>query len=287
MFKKIINVGNFKIAYIETNADSPRTIFFIHGNSGSANTWHKQLNDTLLRSFRLVAFDLPAHSDSSEAILEDDYNYLAFGKLMADAINTLSNSEPFVIVGFSLGSNVLAETLPHLQSPNGLVLVGSSVIGTGYMPDKVFLPTADGTVFFSDEALEANIQKFPDNIIFFSDEKEKKAMIADYKKVKKGFRPTMMKTALEGKISDEIVLLKQSKIAVLVIFGKQEKMANPDYLNDKPFTVWKNKIHQLSEAGHAAHIDQPSAFNKLLLEYAVDAFEELQSSLSLNYMKLP
>jgi pimeloyl-ACP methyl ester carboxylesterase len=58
-----------------------------------------------------------------------------------------------------------------------------------------------------------------------------------------------------------------------VIFGRRDKMANPDYLDALPFAAWNSKVFKLAEAGHAAHIDQPNEFNKLLLQYCESVFK--------------
>jgi len=74
-------------------------------------------------------------------------------------------------------------------------------------------------------------------------------------------------------ISDEIELLKKAGIPVLVVFGQDEKMANPDYLDKLPFETWKNKVFKFPEAGHYVQMDQPGKFNELLFEYVRDRFK--------------
>lgn len=59
MNKKYTTAKGIRIAYLEKNPEAKNTIFFIHGNSLSANYWTKQFQSELLVSYRLVAFDLP------------------------------------------------------------------------------------------------------------------------------------------------------------------------------------------------------------------------------------
>ena len=83
-------VKNQSISFIEKNATKPKTIFFLHGNSGSALSWSKQLNDPQLSDYRMVAFDLPAHGNSDPFKNEDKYNLLSIAELMAEAIDQKS-----------------------------------------------------------------------------------------------------------------------------------------------------------------------------------------------------
>lgn len=268
MIPQSIIVDQLQIAYLEVNENAKNTIFFIHGNSGSSRSWLRQLGDPLLKEYRMIAFDLPAHGDSAASgDPETDYSLPALGKRMAEAIKALAAGEDFILVGFSLGSNVLAEALTWVR-PAGIVLTGSSVAGGKYTMDKVFQPGLDGSVFFSDSASAESIRQLAGNISYGATEAAKQVTLEDYNKVKAGFRPALIKTVIEGKMNDEISLLQQAGLPVLVIFGREDRMVNPDYLNEAPFTLWKNKVFQLPEAGHTAHIDQAALFDQLVAEYA-------------------
>ncbi len=267
---KSITINSLQIAYAEVNPGAKKVIFFIHGNSGSALSWRKQLNDPSLSDYRMIAFDLPAHGDSSaSANPDDDYNLPALGAIMARAISKLSNGHAFVVAGFSLGSNILAEALSWLK-PAGIVLTGCSVAGINHTMDKIFLPGVDSTVFFSDDATPESISKLAEDISYHPSDANKQVTIDSYKRVKPGFRPAFFKAAMEGKISDEITLVQNAGVPVLVIFGENEKMANPGYLDDKPFLVWSEQIYKLPEAAHSVQVDQPAAFNALLKAYCAE-----------------
>ncbi len=267
---KSITVNHLQIAYAEINPGAKNVIFFLHGNSGSGRTWHKQLADPALSDYRMIAFDLPAHGDSAaSAKPEDDYNLPSLGHTMATAIKQLSNGNTFVVAGFSLGSNVLTEALTEMK-PAGIVLTGSSVAGVNHTMDKIFLPGLDGTVFFSDAASAESIGKLAEDIAYQPSEADKQLTIDDYKRAKPGFRPAFIKTVMEGKVSDEIALMQNTGLPVLVVFGESEKMVNAGYLDDMPFTVWKNQIYKLPEAAHAVQSDQPAAFNALLKAYCAE-----------------
>jgi pimeloyl-ACP methyl ester carboxylesterase len=264
-----ITVDRLQVAYQEVNAGSDKTIFFIHGNSGSSRSWAKQLGDAQLKDYRMIAFDLPAHGDSSGSDDPDtDYSLPGLGRTMASAVGALVGDKPYAVVGFSLGSNVLAEALPSLK-PSGLVLTDPSVAGGGYTMDKVFQPGAEASVLFSDTATPESIAAFASIVGYNPSDADKRVTIDDYNRVKPGFRPTLMRTVMAGQLSDEPQLLVDAGLPVLVIFGREDRLVQTGYLDDAPFQLWKGRTFQLPSAGHTSHVDQPALWGQLLAEYMV------------------
>ncbi len=84
--EKYLQIKNQTISYLEKNESKTKTIFFIHGNLGSALSWSNQLNDPLLADYRLVAFVLPAHGNSSAFENEAKYNLLFLAEFMSEAL---------------------------------------------------------------------------------------------------------------------------------------------------------------------------------------------------------
>ncbi|MES1249810.1 MAG: alpha/beta fold hydrolase, partial [Chitinophaga rupis] len=137
MTSKILSVNGIKIAYQEKNAGNPSTVFFIHGNSNSSLLWRKQFEDPILASYRLIAFDLPAHGESTAAPDPDkDYTGQRLGEIMAGAVSLLSGGHPYLLAGLSLGTNIVAEMLAYKLTPSGIILVSANVMGGAYTLDK-------------------------------------------------------------------------------------------------------------------------------------------------------
>lgn len=264
-----ITVDRFQLAYQEVNSGGDATIFFLHGNSGSSRSWAKQLGDPSLKGYRMIAFDLPAHGDSSASDDPDaDYSLPALGKTMASAVGALAAGKPYTVAGFSLGSNVLAEALPLLK-PAGIVLTDPSVAGGSYTMDKVFKPGTDSSLLFSDSATPESIAAFASIIQYHPTDEDKQVTIDDYNRVKPGFRPALMRTVMAGKLSNEPELVVQAGLPVLVLFGHEDSLVQTGYLDGAPFQLWKGQTFQLPGAGHASHVDQPGLWGQLLLEYLV------------------
>lgn len=268
-----IQIDHCKIAYIEKNKDAPFVIFFIHGNSGSSQMWIKQINADILSGYRLIAVDLPGHGSSSSSNSPlDDYSPIGTALLLSKAIRAVAGSYPFLLVGFSYGTNVIAEMLNFGLKPNGIVLIGSSVFGEGYGMEKVFVQTDTPSILFYNETDNEIVKEWLANLLNPGTEEDLQNLIDDYLKVSPHFKPALFKTAGEGKISDEILTLNVLNVPVCTIFGNEDKLINIKYLDNLPFLIWQNKIYKLPGAGHWVNIDQPEAINQIIFEYATEMF---------------
>jgi pimeloyl-ACP methyl ester carboxylesterase len=268
MNETFISVGSMKIAYVERNPDSANTIFFIHGNSGSSKMWQKQFDTDKLSNYRLIAIDLPGHGQSSRSISPfEDYSPIRTARYLSEAIRNLARGKPFILAGFSYGTNMVAEMLEFEIMPRGIVLIGSCVVGKDHGLDKVFKKNDLPSIFFYNETNKELVKNSIANSLSEPAERDVEVLTEDYLKVSPDFKPALFKAAGEGKISDEISALQKLNMPVFTIFGAEDGVVNIDYLDDFPFSVWRNHIYKLSRAGHYTNIDRPEECNQLLSEY--------------------
>ena len=270
MQQKFVEIGGLTIAYQEKNSSSSRTIFFIHGNSGSSLTWSKQLESSLFSDFRLIAFDMPAHGMSNASSDPGkDYSPVMLGKIMAEAVNNLAADHPYILIGFSFGTNIIGEMLCHNLKPAGIILAGSCVIRSVSDLQTVFLPNPNGNSFFNDPIIPEALEKLALDCFYLQDSIELEKFKNDFENTKRPFRSKLMEKASAGEVSDEIGYLKGMNFYTLIVFGKEDKLVNVDYLDGIPDSTWKKKIHKLQRAGHFVHVDQSDVFNQLVSNYVI------------------
>ncbi len=80
-----------------------RTIMFVHGYAGVAETWEHQLN-TFSRDYRVIAADLRGHGQS-----DAPYTNYTMPELVDDILNvteTLKLPERFILAGHSFGGSI-------------------------------------------------------------------------------------------------------------------------------------------------------------------------------------
>lgn len=274
MQQRTITISNIQIAYLIKNEFVENTIFFIHGNSVSSRSWKKQLDSELLSKYRLIAFDLPAHGDSgASANPEQDYSLPGLGLIIANAIKALAGNDAYILVGLSLGTNILAEALAFDLKPSGIVLAGSCIVGGKYTIESFVKPDTNVHVVFTEQSPEAEVKKYTSEVMFNPDEIDIEEFISDYYRVKPSFRSCLNASLQLQNYSDQIALIQKINKPILLIFGKDEKIVNPDYLDDAPLNLWHNTVFKLSSASHLVHTDQANEFNLLLANYAKDVLD--------------
>jgi pimeloyl-ACP methyl ester carboxylesterase len=273
MEPKFISISNINLAYTIYNPQQTNTIFFFHGNSSSQQSWQHQLNSPLFSPYRLIAFDLPAHGLSDAgAEFTDGYSPTGIARLMSDAVLKLADEKPYLLAGFSLGTNIISEILQFHVLPIGIVLVSSCTISVIDDLQKVFLPNPNAGILFQDGIDAEGLENLVKDSFFNHNTPDAKRYREDFIATKTPFRSLLIKSSMEGKVTDELAALRRTGIPLLVVFGKEEKNVNPGHMDDTDLFLWKKRVFKLQNACHFVHVDQPEVFNRLLAEYAADCF---------------
>lgn len=269
--RKSITLDGLTLSYLEKNETATDTLVYIHGNSGSADFWKPQFNDAALNIYRHIVFDLPAHGLSSEDPLHN-YGVMDLGRTMRKAISQLVKDEPYILVATSMGTNIVAEMLDDTINPAGIVLAGPTIIGDDYSLQNIGLPGLDLSVIFMDETPLCAVSHYYREVLYKKDEHTINEMISSHLAVKGPFRSALIGRAMEGQVSNELEILRVKEVPLLIVFGEEERAIKPDYLDKALLPKWNNKIYKVPQAGHLVSLDQPKAFNELLLAYAKERF---------------
>ena len=272
MFKEKLTANGITIAYYITHAEKDNTIFFIHGNSTSSNTWRKQIESSLLADYRLVTIDLPNHGNSAPINKTGDFSLQDIAKIMEVAVMQLVNDKPYLICCISLGTNIVAEMLTGTIEPNGLILAGPCIVGAGVGLDKMMLPGADPSAVFAENVQEQAVVNYASAVSLSEYKDDLDFFLKDYNSVQGTFRSSLFATIATANYSDEVAIIQQVKYPVCIVFGEDEKLVNTHYLDDAPINLWNNTIYKIPLASHLLNIDAPEAFNELIAAYAKDTF---------------
>ena len=114
-------------------------VLLIHGNSLSREVFRKQLCGALSSKYRLVAFDLPGHGDSSDALnASRTYSRPGLAHAATEMLDLLGLRE-VIVVGWSLGGHIALEMTSQFAGIKGLLISGTSPvsphnIAEGFMP---------------------------------------------------------------------------------------------------------------------------------------------------------
>jgi pimeloyl-ACP methyl ester carboxylesterase len=174
---------------------------------------------------------LPGHGHCGVTKNTEDINLLFFGDVMAKAVDALSKEE-YILAGFSLGANVVAEIMNHSLRPKGIVVISTTIVGGAYTLNETLKEGADPLVLFTDEPTQDAVIEYVHKALLSIDPTDVSICVEDFNLVKKPFRSTILRISVEGNLSNELVNLIQSDVPLFVLFGKEDQFINPNYLDD-------------------------------------------------------
>ena len=110
---------------VEESGQGGLPVLLIHGNSFCRGVFRNQMQGQIAKSHRLIAFDLPGHGQSSNAI-DPQRSYTRPG--LADAAVELLYQlgvDEAIVFGWSLGGHIGIEMIPRFPGMRGLMISGA------------------------------------------------------------------------------------------------------------------------------------------------------------------
>ncbi|RDW72860.1 hypothetical protein BP6252_06767 [Coleophoma cylindrospora] len=264
------------------NTTSLFALLLIHGNSSSSQVWRHILQSEYLTSrYQIIAFDLPGHGQSSDAIEpEQTYTMRGYAECASELLAQLQVTN-VVILGWSLGGHIaleLSSLLQQHQPPSPIHIHSIMLVGTppasgpaqtamGFFKtskppamsfaSQEFLTEAEATAFIHLVTGNPREQWQRDGAIR-TDGRARRIMFAAF---------------VVGRGVDQVQVVAQSKETLYaVVNGAEEPFVNLDYLDDLTWgRLWKGKCIRMEGAGHAPFWEQPREFEQILREFLVDS----------------
>ncbi|MET0392681.1 MAG: alpha/beta hydrolase [Chitinophagaceae bacterium] len=257
-----------------TSGKGRRSIIFVHGNSQSQHTWDRVVDVPILRDkYALTTVDLPGHGASFRSN-EPSKDYSLKG-LAQHLVAFLSNWKAggYLLVATSLGTNVVAESIPFLMDCLGVFLLCPCISGEAFTAADVLQPNPNlGASFLAhptgeqlDAALNDLTYERDSNIIA---ENKKWFMDTD-----PAFREAVSQSVANQDWTDEIQNLKDAGIPVAVVSGAADQLTFPAYLANSSLPKWRNEVILVPQAGHCLQMEKPGLVAGLIGDFASDCFK--------------
>lgn len=242
---------------------SKKTIFFLHGFTGSANDW-KEIVQNIDKRFNKIALDLVGHGKSSAPSSVNYYSAESIVNQIEQVINSLQLKE-IIICGYSMGGRVaLTFTLSRSELVKGLVLESASAGFKNGKEREARKVSDDGLAdYIENNSIEDFAAMWIDQELFgtlrrFSNEKLKYIKEQKAKNSKTGLANSLrgFGTGVMPNLAPE---LKKLKMPVLLISGGlDEKFTQINQNLKKIIPSAKHKI--IATAGHNTHLEEPKKF---------------------------
>ena len=234
--------------YYETHGEGP-VILLSHGYSATAQMWRGQI-ETLSREHKLVLWDMRGHGQSDYPTDQSAYNEEA---TIADMLALLDHvgAKTAIVGGLSLGGYMsLAFHASHPERVRALLIIDT---GPGYKSDT-------GRDGWNQNALRTAARYEKEGLSALGGASAERAT-AQHRDA------TGLVRAARGMLTQKNARVMESlpniKVPSIIIVGEKDTpfLAAADYMTAKIPGAEKVVI---PGAGHAANIDQPTAFNAAL-----------------------
>ena len=265
-----MQIQNFKDIHFTISGEGSKYIVFLHGNSLSSEAFKYQFQDVQLNKYKLLAIDFPGHGKSGwSENKEKDYSLFGFRDAVVEIIQDLK-IEDFIFAGHSLGGHVAIECLPQCKKCKGIMVWGTPPVTLPLDTSQLFLPNPDMDLLFKLDLSEEELAKLGKIIL---NDKKKDFIKEIIKQADPQFRSWFPQSLANGKLSDEVAILKSSGIPIAILHGKDDPLVNLDYLVqlDLP-NIWKKKILLFENSEHSIQLDNSDEFNQILIKFADHTF---------------
>lgn len=246
------------------NSGTGLPVVFIHGNSLASGTWVAQLEAPALAHLRTVAVDLPGHGDSDHYPLAQRYAMHHFANTVAAFVRALGTD--VVLVGHSLGGHIAMRVPALAANVKAIALVSTPPLSGVADFAHAFLPVPELAKMFSAELKEEEVQACATGLTW-----PNSSHAADIARMIKDTDPRVRADMgfeiASGQAADEPALIKAAGIPVLMVHGAQDAFLSLPYLEGHAPLFWRGRVHSIAGAGHTPQLQQPEAFNQLLISF--------------------
>jgi pimeloyl-ACP methyl ester carboxylesterase len=255
------------LIWIEQSGRGELPVLLIHGNSSCLGVFRYQIDGPSARQNRLIAFDLPGHGRSGDAIdPARTYTLPGFADVSREVLSLFAVEEA-VVLGWSLGGHIALEMMQEFSGAKGLVLVGTPPVGPDTFSEG-FRLSPHLKLAAAAKWSDADVERFGHAIFDEAFSPDLKTALVRADGVA---RSTLFEARRAGAGADQRKLVESLTMPIAVLNGAEDPFINLNYLDSISFqNLWRGKCQRIDGAGHAPFLQKPTVFNEILNEYLAE-----------------
>lgn len=270
-------INGLSIAAYESTGKKTPTVFLIHGNTSSANSFARIMRSAFAKEHRVVAIDMAGYGRSDNA---GSYNVSTFTSVIAQAAVQLQ-ADKGVIVGWSLGGDIALQSSHLLPDIKGYFLFGTAPVGGGPTTPTSFLTPAESyagaaTLYgFVPVLLPLQVNDYVE--AFFRPQWPiiPNFFYQDGYRTDSGTRLAVLLAAggADPNFNAEVPITQNLQVPIALIHAEQDAFVRLEYLQAIAPGIpklWRGGIQIVPTVGHALHWENPQAFISLLKSFIAD-----------------
>lgn len=249
------------IVAVDEAGQGRTTVVFIHGNSSCRKIFKHQMSGPLSRGCRLVAFDLPGHGESDDAIdPHRTYTRPGFADAALEVLRVLSIDNA-IVFGWSLGGHIAIEMSARFHGMRGLMISGTPPFGRDEAA-QAFRQSGHVSLGRKRHLSETEVMDFARGMAGEPVEPFLPEAIA---RADGRAREILFQARDAGAGIDQRKAVESNPMPIAVVNGEDDPFINLDFVDRIAYAnLWDGRCHRLPGLGHGAFWSSPGLFNPLL-----------------------
>jgi pimeloyl-ACP methyl ester carboxylesterase len=241
----------------------------IHGNSSCKEVFARQLESPLADKYRMIAFDLPGHGASQDAVdPARTYSMPGYADVTLEVMRELDVNQAAVF-GWSVGGHIGLELLPRFPGLEGLMIAATPPLHP--TPESFqggFKPHPMLAVLSKPELTDEEVDLF---VAGAYGEGATKQLRDAVRRTDGRSRAMLFGSIFDGRTADQRQLAETTKVPLAIVNGANDPMTNTDYIGSLHYaSLWEKHCFVLRGEGHAPFLTNPQAFNPIFDRFLAD-----------------
>ncbi|WNO10706.1 alpha/beta hydrolase [Teredinibacter sp. KSP-S5-2] len=256
-------------------------VFFFHGNSSGADAYTDLLQSEVGEKYQLVSVSLPGHgkTDLPEQYRQE-FSIADIGAFTVDVIKDY-NPDRYLLVGQSLGGHALLESLPQHTKAAGLCLISAPPFSLNTIGDA-FLEDPTGGLLFQNVLTDDEVKTFARAFVSHDSAESMLSLMQSIRETDGVFRSALGQSLANGKVLDEIQLLKEFKRPTWILQGLEDQFIAKDYYQALAGYGLSVELKPFVNTGHAIQLDSAVLFATTIEHFILRCFSSNDESMQPN-----
>ncbi|RYF54750.1 MAG: alpha/beta hydrolase [Comamonadaceae bacterium] len=252
---------------VEEAGRGDTTLLFIHGNSSCREMFRHQMNGPLAQSCRLIAFDLPGHGESDDAVDPNrTYTRPGYADCAIELLQLLGVADP-VVFGWSLGGHIAIEMMARCPELRGVMIIGAPPVGPGEAASG-FRSNGHGALGRQRRLSESEVAAFAH---YMTGGRVEPFLLDAIARTDGRAREILFNARDSGAGINQRRAVEECAAPLAVVNGEEDAFIQVDFFDRITYAnLWEGQCHRLSGQGHAAFWSGPGLFNPLLERFVRD-----------------
>lgn len=253
------NVNGISIAY-EMKGQGPALVL-LHGFSLDSRMWRRQL-DIFAEKFTVIAWVAPGAGKSSDP--PETFTINDWADCLSDFLNSIGVNKANIL-GLSWGGILTQEFYSHhSRKISSLILADTYAGWKGSLPEHINDERPSSCIHDSLLPPDQFVKKYLPGM--FSDSASMNVQ-DEAAGIMAGFHPLGFRLMALASAIDTSELLPAIKVPTLLIWGEQDKRSPVIGAVKMQALIPGAKLEIIPEAGHISNLEQPSKFNKIVIDF--------------------